>query len=76
MNMVFFQDYSCQLQNNFMLLFFSLRRRDLNFMRLEEAFEQLKVHELRLQERNSRDEEQALLSKAFNNSKKNQRGSS
>ena len=45
-------------------------------MRLEEAFGQLKVHELRLQERNSRDEEQELLSRAFNMSKKDQRGSS
>ena len=45
-------------------------------MRLEEAFGQLKVHEWRLQERNSRDEEQALLSRAFNMSKKDQKGSS
>ena len=49
---------------------------DLKTMRLEEAFGQLKVHELRLQERNSRDEEQALLSRAFNISKKDQKGSS
>ena len=49
---------------------------DLKTMRLEEAFGQLKVHELRLQERNSRDEEQALLSRAFNMSKKDQKGSS
>ena len=49
---------------------------DLKTMKIEEAFGQLKVHELRLQERNSRDDEQALLSKAFNKSKKNQRGSS
>ena len=34
------------------------------------------MHELRLQERNSRDEEQVLLSRAFNKSKKDQRGSS
>ena len=47
---------------------------DLKSMRLDEAFGQLKVHKLRLQERNSRDEEQALLSKAFNMSKKNQKG--
>ena len=33
----------------------------IDFLRLEEAFEQLKVHELSLQERNSRDEKQALL---------------
>ena len=45
-------------------------------MRLEEAFRQLKVHELRLQERNSRDEEQALISRAFNTYKKGQKGSS
>ena len=45
-------------------------------MRLEEAFGQLKVHELRLQDRNSRDEEQALLSRAFNMYKKDQKGSS
>ena len=45
-------------------------------MRLKEAFGQVKVHELRLQERNSRDEEQALLSRTFNKSKKDQRGSS
>ena len=32
------------------------------------------MHELRLQERNSRDEDQALLFRAFNTSKKNQRG--
>ena len=44
-------------------------------MRLEEALGQLKVHELIFQERNSRDEEQALLSRAFNKSKKDQRGS-
>ena len=44
-------------------------------MSLEEAFGKLKVHELRLQERNSRDEEQTLLSRAFNKSKKDQRGS-
>ena len=44
-------------------------------MRLEEAFGQLKVHELRLQERNSRDDEQALLSRAFKNYNKDQRGS-
>ena len=50
--------------------------RDLKTMRLEEAFGQLKVHELRLQERNSRDEEQALLSRTFNMSKKDQKGSS
>ena len=30
---------------------------DLKTMRLEKAFGQLKVHELRLQDRNSRDEE-------------------
>ena len=34
------------------------------------------VNELRLQERNSRDEGQALLYRAFNMSKKDQRGSS
>ena len=45
-------------------------------MRLEESFGQLKVHELRLQERNSRDDEQALLSRVFIMSKKDQRGSS
>ena len=45
-------------------------------MRLEEPFGQLKVHELRLQERNSRDEEQALLSRAFNMYKRDQKGSS
>ena len=44
-------------------------------MRLEEALGQLKVHELIFQERNSRDEEQALLYRAFNKSKKDQRGS-
>ena len=49
---------------------------DLKTMRLEEAFGQLKVHELRLQERNSRDEGQAVLSRAFNMSKKDQKGSS
>ena len=49
---------------------------DLKTMRLEEAFGQLKVHELRLQEWDSRDEEQALLSRAFNMSKKDQKGSS
>ena len=49
---------------------------DLKTMRLKEAFGQLKVHELRLQERNSRDEEQELLSRTFNMSKKDQRGSS
>ena len=43
-------------------------------MRLEESFRKLKVHELRVQERNSRDEEQALLSRAFNKSKKDQKG--
>ena len=45
---------------------------DLKTMRLEEAFGQLKVHELRLQARNSRDEEQALLYKVFNRYKKDQ----
>ena len=45
-------------------------------MRLEEAFGQLKVHELRLQERNSRNEEQTLLSRDFNKFNKDQRGSS
>ena len=49
---------------------------DLNIMRLEEAFEQVKVHELRLQERESRDEERALLPWYFIKSKKHQRGSS
>ena len=49
---------------------------DLKTTRLEEVFGQLKVHELRLQERNSRDEEQAILFRAFINSKKDQRGSS
>ena len=49
---------------------------DLKNMRLEEAFAKLKVHELRLKERNPRDEEQALLSRAFNKSQMNQRGSS
>ena len=49
---------------------------DLKTMRLEEAFGKLKVHELRFQERNSRDEDQAFLSRAFNMSKKDQRGSS
>ena len=49
---------------------------DLKSMRLDEAFGQLKVHELRLQERNSRDEDQALLSRVFNKSKKDQKGSS
>ena len=49
---------------------------DLKTMRLEEAFGQLEVHELKLQERISRDEEQALLSRAFNMSKKDQKGSS
>ena len=48
---------------------------DLKTMRLEEAFGKPKVHELRLHERNSRDEEQALLSRAFNMSKKDQKGS-
>ena len=48
----------------------------LKTMRLEKAFWQLKVHELRLQERNSRDEEQALLSRAFNVAKKDQKSSS
>ena len=33
------------------------QKSDLKTMRLQEAFRQLKVHELRLQERNSRDEE-------------------
>ena len=49
---------------------------DLKNMRLEEAFGQLKVHELRLQERNSRNEEQTLLSRDFNKSNKDKRGSS
>ena len=49
---------------------------DLKTMRLEEAFRQLKVHELRLQERNSRDEEKSLLSRAFNMSTKDQKRSS
>ena len=49
---------------------------DLKSMRLEEAFGQLKLHELRLQERNSRDEEQALLYRVFNRCKKDQIGSS
>ena len=48
---------------------------DLKTRRLIEAFGQLKVHELRLQERNSRDDEKALLPRAFNMSK-DQRGSS
>ena len=51
------------------------QNRDLKTMRLEEASRQFKVHEFRLQERNSRDEEQAFLSRAFNISKKDQRGS-
>ena len=38
---------------------------DLKSMRLEETFGQLKVHELKLQERNLRDEEQGLLSRAI-----------
>ena len=48
----------------------------LKTIRLEEVFGQLKVHELRLHERNSRDDEQALLSRAFIMSKKDQNGSS
>ena len=43
-------------------------------MRLEKTFGQVKVHELRLQERNSRDEEQTFLSRAFNKSKKDEGG--
>ena len=49
---------------------------DLKTMRLEESFGQLNVHELRLQARNSRDEEQALLYKVFNRYNKDQRGPS
>ena len=49
---------------------------DLKTMRLEEAFGQIKEHELRIQERNSRDEEQALLYWVFNRYKKDQRGTS
>ena len=45
-------------------------------MRLEESFGQLKVYELRLQERNSRDEEQEILSRASNSSNKDHKGSS
>ena len=45
-------------------------------MRLDEAFGKLKVHELRLHKRNSRDEDQVLLSRVLNMSKKDQRGSS
>ena len=60
--------------NNLILLL--EKTSDLKTMRLEEAFGQLKVHELRLQERNSRDEEQSLLSRAFNMSKKDQKRSS
>ena len=48
----------------------------LKSMKLKEAFGKLKVYELRLQERNSSNEDQTLLSRAFNKSKKNQRGSS
>ena len=52
------------------------QKSDLKTMRLEEAFGQLKVHELRFQFRNSRDDEQELLSRAFNMSKKDKKGSS
>ena len=58
------------------LIFLFQQTSGLKTMRIEEAFGQLKVYEVRLQERNSRDEEQALLSRAFNKSKKVQRGSS
>ena len=44
-------------------------------MRLEGAFGQLKDHELRLHDRNSRDEEQTLLSRTINMSKKDKKGS-
>ena len=43
---------------------------DLDSMSLVEAIESLKVHELRLSERDSREEEQTLLSRAMSKFKK------
>ena len=43
---------------------------------VDEVIGSLRVHEQRLQERDSREEEQVLLARAFNQSKKGDRGSS
>ena len=45
-------------------------------LRVDEVIGSLRVHEQRFQDRESRDEEQVLLARAFNQSKKGDRGSS
>ena len=57
MSMVMFQDFSGQSLKDFDALILLFEQT----MRLEEAFGQLKVRGLRLKERNSRDDEKALL---------------
>ena len=74
MSMGLFQDSSGQ--SLMILILLPKQTSDIKTMRPEEAFGQLKVHELRLQERKSIDVEQALLSRAFSMSKKDKKGSS
>ena len=58
-------------------LTFSLEQfRNMRGLSVDEVIRSLRVHEQRLQERDSREEEQVLLARAFNQSKKGNRGSS
>ena len=56
---------------------FSLEQfRNMRGLSVDEVIGSLRVHEQRLQERDSREEEQVLLARVFNQSKKGDRGSS
>ena len=58
-------------------LTFSLEQfRNMRGLSVDEVIGSLRVHEQRLQERDSREEEQVLLARAYNQSKKTDRGSS
>ena len=49
---------------------------NIRVLSVDEVIRSLRVHEQRLQERESREEEQVLLARAFNQSKKGDHGSS
>ena len=58
-------------------LTFSLEKfRNMRSLSVDEVIGSLRVHEQRLQERDSREEEKILLTRAFNQSKKGDHGSS
>ena len=59
------------------LLTFSLEQfRNMRGLSIDEVIGSLRVHEQRLQDRESREENKVLLARAVNESKKNDRGSS